>query len=271
MYLKKIIVLDLDGTILNSDRKISNITKKYLKELKNKGYIIVIVTGRIYASALKATEGAEFANYVISDTGACVYDRSSSKPIFSSFIDRSVATKMFDYFNDNCRYIDFCDKNTIYKYSNEAEYSDIVETSKDKKYILDNCNNISHITISMSKNELVVSVYEDIKKRFNDLEVIIMQDSFADRKWIEITAKSVSKYESIRKLVNYLNYKNEDVIAFGDGLNDMEMLEKCGYGVALVNALSEVKDKAKDVTKFDHNHDGVVNYLKEHLYDKEVR
>ena len=268
--MKKIIVLDLDGTILNSDRKISNTTKNYLKELKNNGYIIVIATGRIYASALKATEGAEFANYVISDTGACVYDRGNSKTIFSSFVNKSVAIKMFDYFNDNCRYIDFCDKNTIYKYSNEAEYSDIVETSKDKEFILNNCNNISHITIAMNTNEQVMKVYDDIKNKFNNIEVIIMQDSFADRKWIEITAKGVSKYESIRKLTNYLNYKNEEVIAFGDGLNDIEMLEKCGYGVALFNALSEVKYKAKDVTKFDHNHDGVVNYLKEHLYDKEV-
>ena len=54
-------------------------------------------------------------------------------------------------------------------------------------------------------------------------------------------------------------------MAFGDGLNDIEMLQKCGCGVALSNALPEVKKVANDLTIYDHNNDGVIEYLKEHL------
>jgi len=76
------IVVDLDGTVLNENKKISDNTKNYLKKLKDKGYIIVIATGRIYASALNVTDYANFSNYIISDTGACIYNRLNSKAIF---------------------------------------------------------------------------------------------------------------------------------------------------------------------------------------------
>ena len=264
----KMIVVDLDGTILNSDRKVSNLTKNYLKKLKDKGYIITIATGRIYASALKATDGADFANYIISDTGSCVYDRKESNVVFSNYIDSEIAKKMFDYYSDSCRYIDICNKNTIYKYSDEIENSDVVKTIKDKDYIIDNCKNISHITISMKSNEAVMNVYNRLVTEFRELKIIIMQDSFSERKWIEMMSKGSSKYNRIRDLANYLNISNDEIMAFGDGLNDIEMLENCGYGVALENALPEVKEKANDITTFDHNNDGVINYLREHLYDE---
>lgn len=80
------IVVDLDGTILNKDMQVSINTKKYLQFLKNKGYIITIATGRIYASALRVTEGAEFANFIISDTGSCIYDISNDSIIFKKSI-----------------------------------------------------------------------------------------------------------------------------------------------------------------------------------------
>lgn len=270
IILYKMIILDLDGTILNSNRKISVNTKEYLTKLKNEGFIITIATGRIYASALKATDGAEFANYIISDTGSCIYDRLTEKIIYSNFIESKTASEVLDYYNDECNYIDICDKNYIYKYSDIEENHPVVITSKDKDYIINNCKKISHITISMKSNEEVIKLYNVLKEKFLDLDIIIMQDSFSDKKWIEMMAKGVSKYKSIKILSEHLGIKNDKILAFGDGLNDIEMLEKCGYGVALKNALSEVKEKANAITKFDHNNDGVIMYLKEYLYDSET-
>lgn len=80
----KMIIFDLDGTLLNDKRRISDKTKEYLSILKSKGYIITIATGRIYASALNATDGAEFANYVISDTGSCAYNTLNGNSIFKN-------------------------------------------------------------------------------------------------------------------------------------------------------------------------------------------
>lgn len=261
----KMIVTDLDGTLLNENSKVSYETREYLKKLKNMGYIIVIATGRIYASALKATDGAEFANYLITDTGSCIYDMSNSKPIYKNNIDKKIVEKLLDYYNDNFRYIFICDKNYIYKYSDDIENSNIVKTTKDKNVILNSVTSISHISISMKNNDEVMKLYHKLLDDIKELDFDIMQDSFSDRKWIEISAKNVSKYNAISSLATLLHIDNSEIMAFGDGLNDIDMLEKCGQGIAMKNALIEVKRIANNVTSDDNNHDGVINYLKENL------
>ncbi len=259
------IVMDLDGTILKKDGKVSETTKTYLKKLKNKGYVIVIATGRIYASSLYATDGAEFANYIITDTGTCCYDLSTSKEIFINTIDKSIAAKIFKYYNNNCCYIKVCDKNIIYKYSDEIDEYFCIRTTKDFNYILNNCEFISHISIGMKNNYEVNNVYKILKEDIEELEIVILQDSFSNRKWIEIMPKGCSKYNAIKILSKYLNINNDEIIAFGDSLNDIEMLKKCGHGVAVKNALEEVKDVADEVTIYDHDNDGVIKYLREYL------
>ena len=70
MNARKLIVMDLDGTLLNEEGIVTQKTKEYLGKLKKEGYVIAIATGRILKSALIATEGAEFANYIVADAGA---------------------------------------------------------------------------------------------------------------------------------------------------------------------------------------------------------
>lgn len=257
----KMIVTDLDGTLLNKSRKPSEQTKQYLMKLKEQGYIIVIATGRIYTSILDATDGALFANYLISDTGACTY-KINGEPIFQHLISRECIEKIFNYYNSNCRFIDICDKNMIYKYSKtEVENSSFVKTVIEKEEILKRNLEVSHISIVMNTNEQILELYPKLVKDFPELEILIMQDSFKDNKWIEMTVKGCSKYNAIKDLAQYLNISNDEIIAFGDGRNDIDMIQNCGFGVALQNALPEVKKVSNDITLFGHDHDGVIHYL----------
>ena len=117
----------------------------------------------------------------------------------------------------------------------------------------------------MKENEYVKDIYDKLNKQFLDLNIFIMQDSYSNEQWIEISKKGVSKYGAISRLADILNIDNENIIAFGDGLNDLDMIKNCGVGVALKNALPEVKDLADYVTKYDHDDDGVIEFLKEYL------
>ncbi|MCI9233396.1 MAG: Cof-type HAD-IIB family hydrolase [Bacilli bacterium] len=264
----KMIVTDLDGTLLNEMRKPSEETKKYLMKLKEQGYIIVIATGRIYISILEATDGANFANYLIADTGACTYNLKGA-PLFQNIISKEIVEKVLDYYSDDCRFIDICDKNMIYKYSKtEIENTYFVKTVTNKEEILNKNLDVSHISIAMKANHAVLELYEILKTDFPELEILIMQDSFKDNQWIEITKKGVSKYHAVSQLADYLGIKNEEIIAFGDGLNDIDMIANCGYGVALKNALPEVKNVAHDVTLFDNCSDGVIHYLQNIIEEK---
>lgn len=259
------IVLDLDGTLLNSERKISERSKNYLKKLKDMGYIIVIATGRIYESINYVINGFDSVNYVITDTGASCYDASDGHTIFNNPIKLEIAKKFKKYYSNNCVFIDICDKHKIYKYSDIDEDYYFMDTTKDWNYIFNNCKEISHISLGMKTNEQVMDLYNKLQEDIPELDINIMQDSFADRKWIETIKKGCTKYKAIEELASYLKINNDEIIAFGDGINDIDMLKKCGTGVALSNALPIVKETADFVTNYDHNHDGVIEFLKEYL------
>ena len=159
----KMIVLDLDGTLLNGERKVSEISKNYLRKLKDMGYIIVIATGRIYESINYVLGGFDYVNYVITDTGAYCYD-TYGNTIFNIPIEIEIAKKIKKFYDDNCVYIDICDKYTIYKYSDIYEDYDFIKTTKNWDYIFKNCKEISHISISMKTNEQVMELYNKLKE-----------------------------------------------------------------------------------------------------------
>lgn len=261
----KMIVMDLDGTLLTKEKKVSLPTREYLQTLKDKGYIITIATGRNYFSALIVTEGAAFANYIISDTGACAYDVKEGTEVFQNTIRRKTVESLMTYYNEACHHIDICAKDLVYRYSDIEKNTKTIKTTKDKSYILNHCKEVTHVSIAMKNNEATNALYHEIVKVFPYLDILIMQDSFSHQKWLDIMPQGCSKYKGIKELANYLKIASNEIIAFGDGLNDLEMLRQCHCGVALKNALPEVKAVADEVTVYDHNHDGVMNYLKEYI------
>ena len=91
-----------------------------------------------------------------------------------------------------------------------------------------------------------------------------MQDSFSDKKWVEIFNKEVDKYNAIIEIVKKENIEPQDIISFGDGLNDVEMIRRSGVGVAMGNALPEVKENAKFVT-LSNDEDGIKAFLEDYL------
>ena len=103
---------------------------------------------------------------------------------------------------------------------------------------------------------------ERVKKKSDEAK---KRASFSDRKWIETIKKGCTKYTAISQLANHLNINNDEIIAFGDGLNDIDMIKNCGIGVALSNALPLVKESANFITTYNHENDGVIEFLKEYL------
>ena len=92
-----------------------------------------------------------------------------------------------------------------------------------------------------------------------------MRDSKSDSKIITIMPNGVNKANTLKILGKDLNIDLSEMIYFGDGLNDIDIINKVGLGVAMINALDEVKEKASDITKYDNNNDGVVKYLEKNI------
>ena len=265
----KMLVFDLDGTLLDNNRNMFSENIDYLNKLKNDGYIVVVATGRTLLSAYNKLNKIDCVNYIISDTGASIYDVNKKEIVFNKTISKNIVSSILDLYDERFKYIEICSNGLYYKYSlSLEEKSDICKTYKDKNLLLADINEISHMAFSLLNNGYVMEMYNYLIKNYTSFDCIVMQDSFSNSKSIEILPKMVSKYNAINKLANYLNIQNDEIMVFGDGLNDIEMIEKCGIGVAMNNALNEVKEKANYITKKTNEELGVIDFLKEYLNNK---
>ena len=262
--MKKMIVTDLDGTFLNSQRKCSLETFKYLKSLKEEGYIVVIATGRILASALLVTDGALFANYIICNTGSLIYDVENKTIIYQKEIDKQLIEQVYSYYNPSyMSRIEICDLNYYHKLTH-IDYKDD-ELSKKITNIdefIEHCKNVMSISITLDNSKIDATL--KLLQPLTGLKLDVMQDSFGDDCWIEILAENVSKYSAIKVLADLKHVSNDTIIAFGDGRNDLDMVEKCGVGVAMGNALADLKNIADYVT-LTNDQEGIMHFLKQYL------
>lgn len=269
MKTRKMIVMDLDGTLLNEDGKVTQKTKEYLANLKKEGYVIAIATGRILKSALIATGGAKFTNYIVTDAGAAVYkmQNNNCKEVYAESISRKIAEEIISEFDDEkFKYIDLCSKDYINRYATKYfSENKVVRIYADKDSILRNMDGTTHISAGFWKNDFVREYQKIFTKKYPELDIKIMQDSFDDVQWLELFNKGVEKYSGINKVAQIENIKNENIVAFGDGLNDIDMIEKCGIGVAMNNALLEVKEKANFITDKTNLEDGIIDFLQKYL------
>lgn len=260
---KKMIVIDLDGTLLNINQGCSKNSKKYLKRLKKLGYIIVIATGRVLRSAIEITDGAEFANYVIASSGGVIYDMDNKKIIKKNNISMDDVRMICSYNNNDVRDIEMGDLFYYHKYIGEGvlknKFSKMID---DIDKFLDNSDDIFHITFKLKDTDKLEEYYKIFDN--DSLSILIMQDSFKNDRYLEIFKEGVSKYTAIKYIMDKENIDNDNVITFGDGLNDVDMIKNSGIGVAMENALIEVKYVSNYTTK-NHNEDGVIYFLKGYL------
>ena len=259
----KMIVTDLDGTLLDKNKNVSETSKKYLKELKDKGYIICVDTGRTLGRTSYALGEFDYINYIIGNNGTYIYDVCNDKNLYESTIKVEDIKELFIKYLDEYEVFEINSYEYIFSYcSRTRNIEPYVEKIDNKDEFFDKINEVYNVTISF-KNKSMVNVFlEDLKNNYKDIDSFIMEDSFSNKKWITLINKNDNKYNGLCILKEKLDINNNDIIAFGDGLNDVVMIENVGFGVAMKNALKEVKNNADAVTFEDNNYDGVVNYLK---------
>ena len=268
----KMIVTDLDGTLLDHNKKVSEKSKKYLKELKNKGYIICVDTGRTLGRARYALGEFDYINYLIGNNGTYIYDVDNDKSLYKSIIKAEDVKELFMKYLDEYEVFEINSYEYIFSYrSRTRNIEPYVEKIDNKDVFFNKISEVYNVTIRFENEDMVNVFLEDLKNNYKNISFFIMQDSFSNKKWITLINKKDNKFNGICILKNKLDINNKDIIAFGDGLNDVVMIENVGFGVAMKNALNDVKVNAKDVTMEDNNNDGVINYLKNIILGKSTK
>ena len=268
----KLIVIDLDGTTLLDEFTIHPYNKEVINKYRELGYKFVIATGRPYRSSKKFYDELNLDTPIINYNGSYIHDvkESDFKPVILTVKKDDVIqieNDLQDYLcNIMCEYEDL-----VYIHKNDEDINSFFWQDgtpvhyglmKDNLNI-DPCTFI--IEIKDAKNQIDVMKYME---RYKDYVCRFWNGRY--NKFAEITPVGISKSFGIKLVCDYLNIKNDEVLAIGDAGNDICMMEDFSESCAMKNGEEEVIKTAKYVSDLPNNEGGVGDFLEKYLQNKMV-
>ncbi|NRD78403.1 HAD family phosphatase [Bacillus sp. BRMEA1] len=264
---KHLIALDLDGTLLKDDKTISPKTKEVLNKAKEAGHVVMIATGRPFRSSEMYYHELELNTPIVNFNGAFMHHPlSQSWGFYHEPLDIKVAKDIVDA----CRSFQFHNiiaevMDDVYFHYHDEKLLDIFGFGNPKITTGDLANFLKD-----SPTSLLIHTEEDQLKKIRSHLSEIHAEMIEQRSWaapwhvIEIIKSGLNKAVGLKKAADYYGIPTDRVIAFGDEDNDLEMIEYAGYGVAMGNAIEELKNIANDVT-LTNEENGVALYLEDLL------
>lgn len=260
----KFIVCDFDNTLINDNGEIPLSTIVLFDKLRREEVNIAIATGRCLKSVLDYNRDVTFCDYLITSNGAYIYDTKKEKVIYKKNIGVSIIKKIVNKFYDNS-IIYLTDHSTWNLISENSAYQDdydVINQIDYMDFINNNKNNIYKIELYFKTKKDASRCLSEIKKM--NLKINSNLQLHGDKYIIEITSELVNKLEGVKKVISKLNVDLNDVLAFGDGYNDIELLKNVGCSVAVDNAIEDVKKIAQFKTD-NNNSKGIEKYLEKIL------
>lgn len=269
----KLICIDMDGTLLNSNHEISERNKETLRQAKKLGVNIAITTGRLFGSARYYSNLIGIENTpVIASNGAYIKTNYEDIPILENSIPKEIAIEIYKIIKKHNLKINFNSWDTLMR---EDEVPDDhaytimnkqLPEDKKVKFII-NSDFISAIesfdgkilkgiVIERENLDNLWAAKDELKEIFGDKLHVV--SSGTDN--IEIMIGTTSKGNAVAHLADILNVNAEEVMCIGDSENDISMLKFAGIGVAMGNGLQMVKDIADYITDTNDN-DGVAKAI----------
>lgn len=255
------IAIDLDNTLLTSEKKIDRETANLIKEADKAGKKVILATGRMFEAALPYLEELELDTPLITYNGALVKDKNR-KVIQERLISEALTKEIIKFAEDYGLHIHYYSAGDYYyRWKNKyaRDYGEItgisgIETRVElQNYIKDPAIKLLIIEDENKRREYFkTELYKFFRNR---LSISSSMESF-----IEITASNVNKGRALADIADGYNILPEEIIAVGDGHNDLSMLEMAGLGVAMENAPEEVRSKADRITQTNDNQ-GVAKVL----------
>ncbi len=269
----KLIAIDMDGTLLNTQDKISERNKKALLKAINNGIHVVIATGRIYKSALYYYKDLGLNSPIIACNGA-VISSSNGEIIFEKLIDSSSLKELIQLAEENDMYYHFYDKDKFYYKTTKEEFSNYYRYYEEN-YIKQDIELVSFkspwdiVDPNSSKYYKAVFIDDDIdrlldfRSKLKDIKGISVSKSWHNN--IEVMNKEVSKGNAVKFLMDALNIDSSQVIAIGDNENDVSMFKVAGLSIAMANG-DEIAKKQAHVITASNDEDGVAQAIERYVF-----
>ena len=254
----RIIALDLDGTLLNSDKQLTDRTRAALERAARAGIEIVPTTGRFYGAMPQIIRELPFVRYTITINGAEVADLQTGQVIYKAELPWQQAVEimsfldtlpvLYDCYMDNAAFMTAAFRDRIDELVSIPHYQKMLRELRKpvpelKAFVAGQQHGIQKMQFFTNLPDLRLKMLEELPRLFDGLSV---SSAVVDN--VEINQTHANKGEALMALASHLGVPREGVMSFGDGLNDLTMLHAAGVGVAMANACPEAKEAADHIT-----------------------
>lgn len=263
-----IIALDMDGTLLNSKKKISFKTAHYLRKLSKQGHKVIIASGRPRRSIETYYNQLKLTTPVIGYNGEYIY--SPNDPNFKTVrnaIPKDVILELLQKIKANVINV-MCETDDEIWIDEEDKYLEKFFWYKDMNIHQGNLEE----TLDKDTMTCIFHVPEEYRnageiEKYLEKYPDIISIFWIGKAYVELHHKNASKGDSLKVIADYYKIPKERIISFGDATNDIEMFDASNTSVLMKNAKYDLKDRVTMVSKKDNDHDGIYYTLKEILED----
>ena len=267
----KLVASDLDGTLLNKNKEITPRLFEALKKLNDLGIYFVPSTGRPFGTVPQTIKELPFLKYVITSNGATIYDAEKKKNIIENYLTPEAVDAVIEIAKELPVITEYFIEGKAY--IAKDVYDDLTPfdlTESHKTYIKNSRTPVENFWEEMKRNDTVLEninlVFKDMdlrKQTWNKLKALgLASVTAATAINIEITSLFATKAQALEKLCDVLGFTRENVLAMGDGDNDMPMIQFAGIGVAMANGEEHIK-QAADIIADDCNDFGAAKILEQ--------
>lgn len=264
----EVLVLDIDGTLTNSDKVITPKTLEAILETQKRGHTVVLASGRPtpgIVSLAKQLKLDEYGGYILSYNGAKIINYKTGAVIYNKVIPTEYIPEIYQIAKEHNLGLITYSKDHILSATGMNPYIEL-ESNIIHIPVVEIDNWAEFVDFPVNKclmsadGDYLKTIEPIVKEHFKDRLNVYRSEPF----FLEIMPQSIDKAHSLGKLLNHLGLSKEQLISCGDGFNDISMIEYAGLGVAMANAQSKVKESADYIT-LSNNEDGVAHVIEQFM------
>ena len=261
---KKMLVLDIDGTLTNSKKEITEATKAAITKVLEDGHVVVIASGRPTPGTKKVCETLKLSNYngyVLSYNGARITRLSDNTVVHQKILDKKYIPEIFEYCIKNDMGMMTYEDNDAITGTRIDEYMELeARINSIGLRVVENF--VDYVDFAVNKclltkdNDESKKACEYLCEKYKDELSIYRSEPF----FVEIMPKGVDKAASLEVLRGILGIEKENIVCCGDGFNDLSMIKYAHVGVCMANGCEECL-KAADYIAPSNDEDGICDVI----------
>ena len=271
----RMIGVDLDGTLLNSEKQLTAYTREVLKQAIEQEVAVVVATGRPFSGVPDELKHFPGIRYALTANGARILDMQKQKVVYENLLSVESSEKVIDilrkhhaiheFFVDGVGYMNEDGLKNVYAYFEDPHMAEYLQSTripvKDVKEKLQTMKCEVDKLQGIFRNQ---KDKEEALEELNTLSVIVVTAAMDNN--LEINKEGTNKGLGLLQLGKSLGISREEIMACGDGGNDVEMLKEVGFAVAMANGSDPVK-KAADFVTVSNDEDGVAKAIERFVLD----